>query len=312
MTTAVKPMSRAQWLKARHGTIGGTTIASIAGVNPYASAIDAYNQLCGLVPPVEENARMARGSALEPIVAKMYAARTNRKVKKTPFLVHPEYAFLTGSPDRIIVAGTDVTVPGLLEIKTHSAPAFARVREEGVYPQHVCQLQFYLGLAGLSWGSFAVLDADNWDLITFDIEADPAFYAQLVELGVHFHRTYVEPRVPPPLPEIPLVNPPRVGGEAKVVDDAEIVSALTLYAEAKRVADEADSALELAKVNLKESLPGMGSYKLPGATVNYTLEPGRRTIDKAAMIAHGIDPVTFERQGEPFSQFKVFLKKAAK
>jgi putative phage-type endonuclease len=314
-TAVARPLSRAAWLKARQGTIGGTTIASIAGLNPYATAIDAYNQLCGLVPPVEANAMMERGRVLEHVVARMYAARTGRKIRKTPFLVHPEYPFLTGSPDREVLRAANeapLLGPGLLEVKTHGTAAFARVKEEGVYASHVCQLQWYLGLSGMGWGSFAVFCPDLWDLIVFDIEADPDFYASLVALAVDFQRNHVEPRVPPALPELPLLTPPKVGGDAKVIDDEGIVSALQMYAEAKHVADEAQSALEMAKDNLRGSLPGMGSYKLPGATVTHTLEPGRRTIDKAALIAHGIDPTQFERIGESYPLFKVYLKKERK
>lgn len=322
MTVAAKPLSRAKWLAMRSKALGGTDVAAIVGLDPYRTPIDVFNLKTGKVPPEPENQMMVAGRILEPGVVTMYCARTGRKAKRTPVLVHPEHPFLMGTPDRR-VWDKERPLSGLLEVKTHGAAAFEKVREEGLYPAHVVQLQWYLGLDRLvgqtldipnwaAWGSYAVLNRDRFDLITFDVEPDEAFFESLVDAAVAFWNDHVILNVPPPLPEIPLVTAPKVGGDAKVVDDELVVEALAVYAEAKRVADEAQSALDAAKNALKETLPEKGSYKLPGATVNYTMEPGRRTVDKAALIAHGIDPTKFERQGEPFEMFKVFLKKGPK
>jgi putative phage-type endonuclease len=310
VTAAVKPMRRRDWLAMRQTKLGGTDVAAIAGLDRYRSNLSVYNEKAGLAPAVEETPVMVAGRTLEPIVARMYAKRTGRTVYKTKVLLHPDYPFLMGTPDRKVDA-EDHPETGLLEIKTHGAHAFDMVRNEGLFPGHIAQLQWYLGLGGFTWGSYAVFSREGWDLMTFDVAFDPALYAALLDLAVKFYQNHILPRVPPPLVDAPQVNVTPVG-ETKVIDDAVIVAALAIYAEAKKVVDEANSAFTMAKDALKDSLPAKGSFRLPTATIQYVTEPGRRSIDKAALIAHGIDPTQYERQGEPYEKFAVFLRKGAK
>ena len=311
MTAAMKPLSRSKWLKERAHRLGGTDVAAIAGFNPYKSALDVFNEKLGLVPPVEETPIMEAGRLLEPILFRMYAARTGRKVRRTPVLYDPEYPFLIGTPDRAF-DDPKSGISGLVEGKTHGARTFATVQNEGVFPGHIVQVQWYLGLARKEWGSFAVLCRETWELIVFNFPFDPVLFASLRDLAVRFQREHIGPRIPPPLVSEPQINVTPVGGEAKVIDDAAIVGALAIYREAKNVVEEAESALSMATDALKATLPEKGAFRLPAATIRYTVEAGRKTLERAALIADGIDPTKYERQGAPYEKLTVYLKKERK
>lgn len=67
--------------------------------------------------------------------------------------------------------------------------------------------------------------------------------------------------------------------------------------------------LEAKKKELEEELrPALVGAK-PRMFGNYVMEckmmPGRKTIDKDAMKADGIDPSKYEKVGKPFSQMSI-------
>ena len=60
-------MSREDWLQERK--IGGSSVASILGCNPWASPLDEYNNLVDpLGNQIETNSRMIAGQKLESVI----------------------------------------------------------------------------------------------------------------------------------------------------------------------------------------------------------------------------------------------------
>ena len=53
----------------RNTYLGASDMAAVAGVHPYATALDVFASKTGLVPPIPDNPRMRVGRKLErPVV----------------------------------------------------------------------------------------------------------------------------------------------------------------------------------------------------------------------------------------------------
>ena len=104
---------RQTWLEERRKGLGGTDISAILGLNPWRTAYDVYLDKIGEAKPTEENMAMKMGTLLEPIIAEIYEETTHRKLKECELIVHKDYNFIRGTPDRM-VDGEELG----LEIKT--------------------------------------------------------------------------------------------------------------------------------------------------------------------------------------------------
>src|SRR5690554_1892820 len=114
-------MDRRDWLQVRTRGIGGSDIAAIAGVSPWATPLSVYLDKIGGAPEKEGTEAMGWGTILEDVVAREYARRhpeyTIRRVNAV--LQHPEVRYFIGNIDREIRRAGHP--PMLLEIKTTSA-----------------------------------------------------------------------------------------------------------------------------------------------------------------------------------------------
>lgn len=230
------------WLAGQ--SIGGSEIGAVLGVSDWATPADIFDRKLGLVPPGEDNPDMARGRALEAVVADIYAQQTGRTVlravERQRDRVHP---FLHASPDRMIEPCYDPSEPdielapadgpGVLEIKVPRWRGYERVRTDGIQPSYFAQLQQYLHITRSAWGSFAVFNADAWELYWFDVVRDEAFIERLLAEAVQFWNLHMIPRRRPGgrREREPVVMPARVGAEAVWSDAPELVSALAALRE---------------------------------------------------------------------------------
>src|SRR5690606_29968470 len=71
----VREMTREDWLQARRRGIGGSDIATIAGVNPWSSPVELYLDKLGELPERPETDAMRFGKRLEQVVADEFAER---------------------------------------------------------------------------------------------------------------------------------------------------------------------------------------------------------------------------------------------
>src|SRR4051812_24779541 len=101
-------------LKMRLSGIGGSEIAVVVGISPYAGFIDVWAvKVEGRV--FEGNAATRRGQILEPAVAAWYAEETGAQLREVGTIRHPTREIALATPDRIAtLAGSE----RLVEIKT--------------------------------------------------------------------------------------------------------------------------------------------------------------------------------------------------
>ena len=191
---------RDEWLAARREGITATKIAAVAGVHPYLSALEVYDDMVGLGVDVEENTAMRAGVFLEPFVCREWAADTGRAIARSGLYAHPVLPWMMATPDRLVLKpgrkawfGQWANVDGLLEAKTSLGWGALAWSDE--VPTHVqMQVQWQLAVTGLDRAWAVALAGPQ--IKPFTVERDDELIADLAEIGEAFHAD-VKRRVPP-------------------------------------------------------------------------------------------------------------------
>ena len=134
---------QAEWLENRRKGLGGSDIAAVAGISPFAGPIDIWQDKLGVTIP-RESEPMAWGSALEQPIADRYANNHPGVELTEPGLVqHPADEWMLATPDRLVDARRG------LELKTAGMHMASRWGEppDGVIPdEYYAQVQWYMGI----------------------------------------------------------------------------------------------------------------------------------------------------------------------
>ncbi|MCK9342318.1 MAG: YqaJ viral recombinase family protein [Prevotella sp.] len=192
---STRGMSREEWLEYRrtHG-LGGSDMPVALNQSPFKSRYDLWCNKLGFEEEVVETPAMKRGTAMEEMIARLYAAQTGRKIRKRSEIIHHLTAPMFADIDREIV-GHDKG-PGVLEIKCPGMHTFLRCKQEGLIPYYYIQLQHYLSCLGWSWGSLGVFNAELWELITLDFDRDEEVISVIEETACSFWQNVID-NVPP-------------------------------------------------------------------------------------------------------------------
>ncbi len=356
MTTSVASVRTVglspEQVAARRAGIGGSDAAAVLGVDPYKTALTIYQAKVGEREADPPNAAMKRGTYLEPLARKLYRELTGRRVKRLAQVTHPSYPFMLCNVDGLIVAnrkrnGQDG--PGVLELKCPGVWAFAKVKREGLPMHWLVQMQHNLQVTGFGWGSFALFNADLWEMIHFDVMADLELAHALVIKEQQFWLQHVGPRVPPPEPEpnADLVEQlakaqGATTGELILRNDAEWGEAARMYSEAKEIAETGENLLSSAKEKLKALMAQKGAVEGAGLRCYWSERDGKTSFDRKALeatkpldaiaVATGINDLLmnddlktkiiaglegcrvdfkrFEKVGKPFEDFRCYIVKA--
>ena len=184
-----------QWLTARRRGIGGSDIAAIMGLSRWRSALDVYMDKTGMMPDRETSEAMAWGTLLEAPVADEYARRTNRRVQMVnAVLQHPDYEWALANIDRLQI--DPERGRGVLEVKTVGQWGADAWEGDAVPDAYMLQLQWYLWVTGLQWGSFAAL-VGGQRLITREVERDDELCEYMRATAERFWIQNVRAGVPP-------------------------------------------------------------------------------------------------------------------
>lgn len=187
--------NNADWLAARQGKIGGSTVAALLGLDRYKTPLQVYYDLTGQSGAREENKYTIAGHKLEKIVVEYFSEATGAMIvsgsEADVTYIHPDYDYLIGSPDREYVAsdGRDA----ILECKTTQY----EVDTAGeLFQKWYCQLQWYLMLTGYPSGAVAWLSRGvDFGYRSFD--ANPQVQDALLQTAVDFWEKHIVPRVEP-------------------------------------------------------------------------------------------------------------------
>lgn len=196
-------LSRDEWLELRQSGIGGSDIAAILGVSPYATAYDVYQSK---TQPVSEDSNEFAywGTVLEDVVAREFAKRSGLKVQNVNFMMrHPVHTFAVANIDRAVVnrdiAGNvrykdgKLTTDQIVEIKTASEYVGKNWGDEDsdeVPDQYQCQAQWYMGVTDTQVCHMAVLIGGN-KYRQYRIERNQELIDHLFEQAEYFWFNYV-------------------------------------------------------------------------------------------------------------------------
>lgn len=179
--------------------IGGSDMAGVLGYSKWSSPEIVMKQKL-LNEKVEVNDAMFWGTALEGAVADVYEQLYISEgynlfdpVKdwdRGHQIVHPEYEWLAGSPDRLITKGDFGEVSGGLEIKCIGY--FSKKSwKDGVPIYYQVQAQVYMMLTGMKEWEFFVLHGGQAHFHVL-LEESPLMQEQIIEHGCAFSQAVKE------------------------------------------------------------------------------------------------------------------------
>ena len=259
-------LSRQDWLALRQSGIGGSDIAAIIGVSPYATAYDIYQSK---TQPVNEDTNEFAywGTVLEDTVAREFSKRSGLKIQNVNFLMrHPEHRWAIANIDRAIinrdVSGNvrfkdgKLTTDQIVEIKTASeyvGKNWGLEESDEVPDQYQCQAQWYMGVTDTQVCHMAVLIGGNkyrqykierhQDFIDYLFEAAESFWTNNVLAGVEPDATTLQNAKD----KYPRHNPDTT---LDVEPDSEAAKVFEHYESLKAQEKEVKAALELAQTDL--------------------------------------------------------------
>lgn len=184
------PDERAAFLERRRTGIGGSDVAPILGLSPWATPLDIYLEKRGEAPPKEETEEMLWGNLHEPHIRSEYARRTGREVAIPEMLVHPKHPFAIANLDGLTRCGR------VLEIKTAKRPdGWGEDGSDEIPEAYALQVQHYLMVSGREVADVAALIAGS-DFRLYEVEADRELHEMLLEAESAFWQRVVD-GVPP-------------------------------------------------------------------------------------------------------------------
>lgn len=184
-----------QWYLDRQKGIGGSDASTILGINPWKSRIQLYHEKVDAIDTnkFDNNIRLKLGNVLEPLIAEEYTRKTGRVLEKRQQKSCDTYPFMLANIDSEIVKSNRQT-PGIAEFKTKGA--YIDWHGEEIPPYYISQVQHYMAVYGYSWGSFAVLDFNNFKVTITDVERDDIFIENLINEEKKFWKL-VQDKTPP-------------------------------------------------------------------------------------------------------------------
>lgn len=298
-------------LEARRAYLGGTDMAALAGMSPYARPIDVWREKVGLAEPRPANTMMALGSLLEPVVAGLFSEATGINVVRPRVPARDRRRpWLGGNLDRY-------TPGGLLECKwamradqwgpTQPDPA----QPSRVPPGYLVQVQHYLGITGRPVGYLAVL-LGYADFRWYALASDPAAIEVLRELGQRFWHENVVPQVPPEPDGSEeygawLAQRYRQDDGSEAVATPQQVLWWQDYLEAEAQVGQAMAQRGKAKQRLQDSMGHTAKLLLPEGHITWRSHPKRNipwkevAHDLAHRLARGNPDDLLARVAEPYT-----------
>lgn len=297
---APQAQDRADFLSERLTGIGGSDSASLFNLG-YGCRRRLWYEKRGTTPDseFEVTGPIELGQYLEPFIARKYEQKTGRQVESRGLLRHPDVAELIVHVDRIIRSEHRPDL-GVLEIKAVGRGVYAKIKREGMPEDYVLQLQHGMLVTGLQWGSFAVLNRDNGELLWWDVKREEDACQMILEEAPLFWAEVENGPSPDTLdPEdsrcgscqfarqcqgAALIQLAETQGD-KIEHDETLRPLLAEYDERKAIVEEAEALLDETKEVIRERMGARGAVRCNGRPIYYRAQTTRRWDDPALVEA---------------------------
>lgn len=253
-------MDRIEWLQLRKSGIGGSDASAILGFNRYKSAFQLYIEKTSEFVEESDSEAAYWGNVLEDVVAKEFAKRTGKKIRKiNRMLRHPKHYFMTANLDRDVVGEK-----AFLECKTASEYLKDSWNGEDVPAAYLCQLQHYLAVTGYEKAYIAVLIGGN-KFVWKEVARDDEFIELMIQHEKAFWENHVLANVPPAIDgslsasELLAKMYPQDDGSAIMLDEQSntLIEAIeSIKAEQKQLEKQRNEYENQLKMTLGEAAEG--------------------------------------------------------
>ena len=160
----ISRLSREEWLDYRKKGIGGSDVAAIMGVSPFATKRDLFYDKTGIRPAFQENednwVAKEVGHRLEDLVAEIFTKKTGLKIfpVRTMFR-HPLYPFMLADVD-FFIEFADGTY-GILECKTTNYNCQEKWANNTIPVNYEYQVRHYMSVMNIDKAYIACLYGNN-------------------------------------------------------------------------------------------------------------------------------------------------------
>lgn len=187
-------MDKLEWLKERQKGIGGSDVGAILGVNKYKTPFQIYLEKTQEIKEVQESSEAAYwGTELEDMVAREFAKRTGKKVRRdTKHFASEKYPFMVANIDRRVVGEK-----AILECKTVNQFGAKEWEGEEIPASYLVQVQHYIYVTGAEKAYIACLIGGQ-KFIWKEMKRDDELIEMIINAEKDFWKL-VEEKTPPAL-----------------------------------------------------------------------------------------------------------------
>lgn len=257
-------IDRATFVERRRSGIGGSDIAAIVGLSPFATAYDVWRSKVepDAAREAEISGKMAvrLGVELEDFAARIFTEATGKRVQRCNHqFAAPEVPYFIANLDRVVKDGnTAPVVRGelrtreIVECKTSSMRGEWGEPGSAEIPEHyLCQTQWQMGVTGAAvvWVPVVFLTVP-YAFELYRVERDEDTIAYLFQQGGEFWR-HVASAEPPPV-QTYADAARRWSGSAgdSVTADASLMAAIADYKQMTAIIDEAERTRDVLKARI--------------------------------------------------------------
>ncbi len=248
--------------------IGGSDAAVVVGLSPFKSPYQLYLEKRGETPiDEEETLQMELGNILEEPIARLYAERTGRMVRRQPFAVSDEHPFMIANIDRQILK--DPRGPGIYEGKTTNEWSGREIHGADDLPDHYyIQAQHYMAVYDYTWASFGIL-IGTARFLWCDIVRNDEVISELIRQEREFWER-VQAGNPPMIDgserTADLIKRmyPKDTGKVITIDQPELIKAATDFAAFKTQEKHVEAELKRLGNMLKSAIGDASTAIIPG------------------------------------------------
>jgi len=188
MLEEIKITSLKSWRTMRRSGIGGSDIAALMGVNPFATAEDVYRSKVEAYE-TPETEQMRIGKRIEA-----FTVREFHRIKPEFRIINPKRLFkrdgiFLATPDRLLSVGSS-DAHAILEIK-NAAYWSKDKRTMAAY-----QVQWYCFVLGVKFGYICALE-QGWKLHVQPIVRDEELQERMKDTAQAFWEHHIERTIPP-------------------------------------------------------------------------------------------------------------------
>lgn len=313
MKITLRTDNREEWLAHRQMGIGSSEVATILGLNPWETPYQLWRRKKGIDEGKQESFAMKAGHYLEDAVSRFWMDETGHQVIKSSagdWVVFDDAApHRRVSPDRTFWLNGkahNAQNKGILECKTTQL----KVSEEDIPKHWFCQLQYQMGVMGVSHGALAWLVSGR-EFGHREFEFNPALFTWICEEVDKFWTVNIldnrEPDLVNTADVLAKFNQHTEGKELEATDElCSTVTNLRIFKDQKKELEkqiaEAEERIKLAMLDA-EALTYMGTT----IATWRTSKPSRKLDTKT--LAEDIPAEVLERHMTEVSGTRRFVLK---